>query len=147
MIKLNASYSKKIPAEQDYSSMSFMACVEVELPTGVTISELQSKIHDTFSLVKGSVEDEITGATGQRSSGRERRPQQRSQGRGAGGAGGARATNKQVQYILSLGQEQRLGLPELNQQVAELYGSGNVYDLSKRDASAFVDVLKTAQAA
>lgn len=26
----NASYSKKVPAEQDYSSKAFMACVEVE---------------------------------------------------------------------------------------------------------------------
>ena len=145
MIKLNASYSKKVPAELDYSSKSFMACVEVELPTGATASELQAKIHDTFELVKASVEDEIEGRSGQRSSSRERCPQQCSQGRGAGGD--ARATNKQVQYILSLGKERRLGLPELNRQVAELYGSANVYDLSKRDASAFVDVLKTAQAA
>lgn len=61
MIKLNASYSKKVPAEQEYSSKSFLACIEVELPTGATAKELQAKIHDTFELVKASVEAEITG--------------------------------------------------------------------------------------
>jgi hypothetical protein len=143
VIKLNASYSKKVPAEQEYSSKSFMACVEVELPTGASARELQSKIHDTFALVKQSVEDEINDQTGQRSTGREERPQGRQRREGGRGAD-QRATNKQVQYILSLGQERNLGLPELNRRVADLYEAANVYDLSKRDASAFVDVLKAA---
>lgn len=65
MIKLNASYSKKVPAEQDYSSKSFMACVEVELPAGASSQELQAKIHETFDLVRRSVEDEIGGQTNQ----------------------------------------------------------------------------------
>ena len=63
MIKLNASYSKKVPAEQEYSSKSFLACIEVELPTGATAKELQGKIHDTFELVKQAVEAEIEGNT------------------------------------------------------------------------------------
>ncbi len=37
MIKLNASYSKKVPAQQKYSSESYLACIEVELPTGTGI--------------------------------------------------------------------------------------------------------------
>jgi hypothetical protein len=142
MIKLNASYSKKVPAEQDFSSKSFMACVEVELPAGASAQELQAKIHETFELVKQSVEDEIEGRTTQAPASTPPRQQSSRQPQSRGSD--ERATNKQVQYILSLGQEQRLGLPELNRQVAELYGAGNVYDLSKRDASKFVDVLKAA---
>ncbi len=48
MLKLNASYSKKVPTEEKFSSQSFLASIEVELPHGLTTSELQSKIHDTF---------------------------------------------------------------------------------------------------
>ena len=32
MLKLNASYSKKVPAGEEYSSQSYHASVEVELP-------------------------------------------------------------------------------------------------------------------
>ena len=41
MLKLNASYSKKVPAEEEYSSKSFHASVEVELATGLNSIELQ----------------------------------------------------------------------------------------------------------
>ena len=45
MLKLNASYSKKVPAGEEYSSQSFHASVEVELPDGLTQDQLQSRIH------------------------------------------------------------------------------------------------------
>lgn len=34
MLKLNASYSKKVPAEGEYTSQSYHASIEVELPEG-----------------------------------------------------------------------------------------------------------------
>jgi hypothetical protein len=43
MIKLNASYSKKVPAEQEYSSKSFLACIEVELNANATPQELTAR--------------------------------------------------------------------------------------------------------
>ena len=36
MLKLNASYSKKVPAETEYSSQSYHASIEVEIPDGLT---------------------------------------------------------------------------------------------------------------
>ena len=51
MLKLNASFSKKVPAEQEYSSKSFHASIEVELPDGLTPPQLQGRIHETFELV------------------------------------------------------------------------------------------------
>ena len=53
MLKLNASYSKKVPAETEYSSQSYHASVEVELPDGLTSDQLQERIHATFALVRG----------------------------------------------------------------------------------------------
>ena len=47
MLKLNASYSKKVPAEEEYSSKSFHASVEVELATGLNSIELQHIIHNS----------------------------------------------------------------------------------------------------
>ena len=61
MLKLNASYSKKVPAGEEYSSQSFHASVEVELPDGLTQEQLNAKIHETFDLVRASVEAELNG--------------------------------------------------------------------------------------
>ena len=61
MLKLNASYSKKVPAGEEYSSQSFHASVEVELPDGLTQDQLQARIHETFDLVRNSVEAELHG--------------------------------------------------------------------------------------
>ena len=61
MLKLNASYSKKVPAGEEYSSQSYHASVEVELPDGLSGEALQARIHETFDLVRNSVEAELHG--------------------------------------------------------------------------------------
>ena len=63
MLKLNASYSKKVPADTEYSSQSFHASVEIELPDGLSSEQLNAKIHETFALVRDSVEAELHGNT------------------------------------------------------------------------------------
>ncbi|VGO14102.1 hypothetical protein PDESU_04284 [Pontiella desulfatans] len=144
MTKITGSYSKKLPTEARFSSESVFCSIEKEIGSDATASEIQRAIAETFELVRDSVESELTiGRGAQRPRRREERPHDRrdhDNGRGTD----QRCTNRQVQFILRLGQEQNLGLPELNRKVAELYEAGNVYDLSKRDASAFVDVLKAA---
>lgn len=60
-MKLNASYSKKVPADTEYSSQSYHASVEVELPDGLTPEQLNTRIHETFALVRDSVESELHG--------------------------------------------------------------------------------------
>jgi hypothetical protein len=62
MLKLNASYSKKVPAETEYSSLSYHAQVEVELDGGLSDPKLNEKIHNVFELVRNSVESEIQAA-------------------------------------------------------------------------------------
>ena len=62
MLKLNASFSKKVPAEEEYSSQSYHAAVEVELPDGLTPEQLRGRIHDTFELVRDSVQAELRGS-------------------------------------------------------------------------------------
>ena len=63
MLKLNASFSKKVPAGENFSSQSYHASVEVELPDGLTPEQLNARIHETFALVRDSVESELHGNT------------------------------------------------------------------------------------
>jgi hypothetical protein len=137
MIKLNASYSKKVPADQDYSSKSFLACVEVELPTGASAKELQQKIHETFRLVEESVEAEIAGTVNIGSAEQHQRHQGKSEPY-------IPASNKQVKYILDLGKAKDMTLAALNAEVSRLYQVDSIYNLAKADASRYVDVLKQA---
>jgi len=138
MLKLNASYSKKVPTEEKFSSQSFLASIEVELPHGLTTSELQSKIHDTFDLVKQSVENEITARTTQALPAKQQRQSSRPE------ASQETATNKQIGFILKLGKERQKGLPELNEMAGQLFQAESIYQLTKSDASKLVDQLKMA---
>ena len=63
MLKLNASYSKKVPADGEYTSQSYHASIEVELPDGLSAEQLNGKIHETFEIVRNSVEAELHGNT------------------------------------------------------------------------------------
>ena len=59
MMKLNAAYSKKVPAETEYSSQSYHCQIEVELPDGLAQQQLQEKVHGVFDFVRNSVETEL----------------------------------------------------------------------------------------
>jgi hypothetical protein len=138
MLKLNASYSKKVPGDEQFSSQSFLASIEVELPHGMTSRELQDKIHDTFDLVKTSVENELSARTASAAPVPQSRPE------APAATSAATATNKQIGYILKLGKEHQKGLPELNEMAHSLFKAESIYQLTKRDASALVDQLKMA---
>jgi hypothetical protein len=144
MLKLNASYSKKVPAEEEYSSKSFHASVEVELPTGLNAAELQQKIHDTFELVRSSVEAEIRGSGAPAATSSASSQASAPSSAPATGREPVKATNKQIQYILSLAKQKGQALPLLNQLAGQQFGVASIYELTKRDASQFVDRLKEA---
>ena len=59
MLKLNASFSKKVPAEGEYSSQQYHCQIEVELPDGLNPQQLQEKVHNVFDFVRKSVETEL----------------------------------------------------------------------------------------
>ena len=121
MLKLNASYSKKIPADTEYSSQSFHASVEIELPDGLTSEQLDARIHETFALVRDSVEAELHGNTVRQSSQSMQTPNTQSQqglydtppqnaskpayGKKNGMTSDAPASPKQVKYLLDLARQ------------------------------------------
>ena len=121
MLKLNASYSKKVPADTEYSSQSYHASVEVELPDGLSHEELDARIHETFALVRDSVESELHGNTVQQPSQSAQTSNMQSQpglydnapqnaskpayGKKNGTTSDAPASTKQVKYLLDLARQ------------------------------------------
>ena len=117
MLKLNASYSKKVPAEGEYSSQSYHASIEVELSDGLTADQIQDRIHETFAMVRDSVEAELHGngtANPEGSAPRNQQNQSRqgyrsgasNYGKGKGqNQEDAAASPKQIKYLLDLAVE------------------------------------------
>ena len=135
MLKLNASYSKKVPADGEYTSQSYHASVEVELPDGLSQMELQSRIHETFEMVRNSVEAELHGKT----------PFQQ----GVNGAvntinngqqGTTPASSKQINYLLTLAS--RRGITPA--QIAAQNNVANINQLSKKQCSALIEQWRNA---
>ncbi len=140
MLKLNASYSKKVPAEGEYTSQSYHCSMEVELSDALEPQQIQTKIHDTFALVRDAVEAELHGETkAEQPPLRVVEPQ-----RPVPTAPVGKASNKQIKFILDLAQHRGLGLSEINGRVQKQFRVGSVYELDRKSASALLDDLKAA---
>ncbi len=140
MLKLNAAYSKKVPAEGEYTSQSYHASIEVELPDGLSQEQLNDKIHATFAMVRESVEAEL-GENNVRKGAelpvQENIPQNN---RSAGANNAVPASPKQINYLLSLAS--RRGITP--QQIAAQNNVANVDQLTKRQCSALIEQWKVA---
>ena len=156
MLKLNASYSKKVPAEGDYSSKSYHASIECELPDGLSQEQLKDKIHDTFELVRESVEAELGGVQSNGSSNRQQdgssnRQQNSSSSRPPDGhirypqnkrgadkkQDNTPASTRQLNYLLDLAHSMGMKPKE----IMERAGVDDLSDLTKTDCSKLIDEL------
>jgi hypothetical protein len=122
MLKLNASFSKKVPAEQEYSSQSYHASVEVELPDGLTEFQLRERIHNTFVMVRDSVETELN----ELCNGNTQPPAQIEY-----------ASNKQVKYLLDLARQNKFSIRDL----LKRYDVRDAQQLSRQQCSTLIDVV------
>ena len=135
MLKLNASYSKKVPAEGEYSSQSYHASIEVELPDGLSSEQLNSKIPEPFEMVRNSVESELHGKSPLQSGNNPyaNAPNQPVQG-------STPASPKQINYLLTLAS--RRGITP--QQIAIQNNVADINQLSKKQCSALIEQWKNA---
>ena len=143
MLKLNASYSKKVPAGEEYSSQSFHASVEVELPDGLSGEALQARIHETFDLVRNSVEAELHGNVPRNHEGypvAEERKTAPQGNRAAGRQNDVPASSKQLSYLLDLARQRGV----TPQQIAAQHGVPDVRQLSKRQCSELINSWRAA---
>ena len=139
MLKLNASYSKKVPAEGEYTSQSYHASIEVELPDGLNQNQLQARIHDTFALVKESVEAELHG-NGNRQV-RDPMPQNVPQNVGNPPVQhDVPASPKQLKFMLDLARNKGI----TPAQIAAQYGVATVDQLTRTQCSSIINSWRAA---
>lgn len=140
MIKLNTSFSKKIPVQgQEFSSQSFHASIELELSDSLTPEQIREKIHRTGEFLRRAVDEELEGTapadSGKGASafaGSGQQPQQGSE---------RKASNAQIKFITDLAAERKITLADLNADIHKRFGVENVYDLSAKQASALLDEM------
>ena len=144
MLKLNASYSKKVPAEGEYTSQSYHASIEVELPDGLSQEQLNGKIHETFALVKESVEAELSekipARQGANTPQNTVEPNPQGYGTGVSQSREIPASPKQINYLLTLAS--RRGITP--QQIAVQNNVANINQLSKKQCSALIEQWRNA---
>ena len=144
MLKLNASYAKKVPAEEEYSSQSYHASIEVELPDGLSGEALQERIHATFNLVRNSVEAELHGKNltlqpdnSRQNELRDYSPESSYQ---RANARDIPASPKQISYLLDLARNRGI----TPQQIAAQHGVSDIQQLSKRQCSELINSWRAA---
>ena len=134
------SYSKKIPTEVEFSSQGYHLSLQTEIME-TDPRAIRARLHETFELVKSSVESELAG--GHEPVETPAPVQERVQRRG----NGDKASNKQVKFITDLATRQGLSLADLNADIRRRFGVAGLYDLTRRDASLLLDELNGSKAA
>ena len=143
MLKLNASYSKKVPADTEYSSQSYHASVEVELPDGLTPEQLNARIHETFAMVRDSVEAELHGEGGNAGQMADAQlpvqpaPQQNKSAYGKKPATDSPASPKQIKFLLDLARQNGYTVEQLKAK----FGVSVLEELSRTQCSRAIDQL------
>ena len=144
MLKLNASYAKKVPAEEEYSSQSYHASIEVELPDGLSGEALQERIHATFNLVRNSVEAELHGKNLalQPDNSRQNELPNHAQNNSVQRVNSRDipASPKQISYLLDLARNHGI-TPQL---IAAQHGVADIQQLSKRQCSELINSWRAA---
>ena len=144
MLKLNASFSKKVPVPgQDYSSKGYSAEISIELPDGLNQQQLQERIHNTFALVEASVEAELQTADTVVASPTPTPIKQVSQVPARPRQNTGAISAKQLKYVNDLIRSYKFDPTMFLQQS----GLNSVYELSKAQSSQLIDLIKNSQQA
>ena len=139
MLKAIVSYSKKIPVpDSEYSSQGYSLSLESEIPD-TDPRAIQTRLHDTFELVKSSVEQEL--ANGNGNAHVVKPPETGTQPARRPNGTGEKASNRQIKFLTDLATQRGMSLSDLNADVRKRFGVAGLYDLSRRDASVLLDEL------
>ncbi|MCZ6690201.1 MAG: hypothetical protein O7H41_11395 [Planctomycetota bacterium] len=136
---MHASFSKKIPAEAQYSSKSFHASLEVEVADEIANDgpKLQDRLRALWRDLERAVELQIEESNGNGAPSPERLSSESSPN------GQDRASSKQVNYLMLLARRAKgWGLPELQKYVKTRVGDVGLYEMSKQDASMLIEEFR-----
>ncbi len=163
MLKANVGLSRKI--SRDYQSTGYSVNIEGEILVAPDDPEaVLVRVQELFHLAQEAINQEIDRDQGEDAIGRHdrERPEPKPDGAGNGHtdrsdksssppstpANGSAprpgpdepATNKQAQYLLTMGKRLKLSTPQLEGRIAELIGRRcGVYDLTKKEAGQVLD--------
>ena len=146
MIRINASFTKKVPGEEPYSSDGVHLGVEIEVPDQVLNdpNQFREAVRRLFAQARAEVEEQVTGPrasapiqSGFRSNERTQ-PEPRRNGRDQP------ASKKQLDFLLSLGRRSANLSPA---DILAEAGVDRLSDISKAQASAMIDRLNSRGAA
>ena len=138
LIKLQVSYSKKVPADEQYSSKSFHAALEVKVSDDVARSsgQLEQKLRSLWSDLEKAVENQIASSNGKSVTPAPSTPR-------TNGNNGENASPKQINYLTLLARKAKnWGLADLDAHVKTRFGNGGVYEMSKSDASMLIEEFR-----
>jgi hypothetical protein len=130
MLKAIVSYAKKLPVPgAEYSSQGFSLSLETEI-SDRDPAMIQARIHETFELVKNSVESELVKQSSSATPPASMKP-----------AAPEKASNKQIKYLTDLAQQKNISLADLNATIRKQCGVTGLYDLSRKQCSDLLDEL------
>lgn len=165
MLKINISFSKKIPGPEQYSSLSFHGSMERELSDGLSGQQIQEAFAKSYALLETTVENEIVRYCGseqvppqaapapeppprpaprpQQPQGQQRRGnyQQRPQGQGA-----SMITESQLKFLNRLAAERGFTQQQIRAEISQRFHIERMEQLSKQEASHFIEELSQRRA-
>jgi len=135
----NVSFSKKIPVEgEQFSSQGYSLTLQTEIGENEPAA-IQTRLHETFELVKSQVEHELANGNGKP----KEVPYDRQRDSGVTSPNSAaKASNRQIKYIIDLWTQGGGQISELNALIHREYAVEGLYELDKRQASSLLDQLK-----
>ena len=128
MSKITISFTGTSPT----AGQQVQVTVERDIQPDLSDTERAELVKRELAVLQQAVQGEIAGQAPQASY---------SGGQSAGSGSGPQASTKQVNYLIALSKRLGIALDELNSQASTNYGAANIYDLTKRDASKFIDQL------
>lgn len=156
MLKVNVGLSRKL--SHDFNSTGFSVNIEGEVCVPLDQPErVIEKIREYYDLAEETLRDQVDrhkSDTAIASRDEEpRKPRRMTYDRnparnGANGNGTGQGTDsastKQINYLLEIGRRQQFTTTQLESEVATILGRPvGLYELTKRDAGAVIDALKT----
>ena len=161
MLRVNVGRSRKL--SKDYNSTGFSVNLDGEVSAPTSDAEaVLVQVRELFDLAEEALDQQVGRAQGdtaiaerdaesstpstERANGQTRPESNGHSARTSAENGNGRAddiaTNKQINYLLSIGKRQRLSTIQLEQKINEVLGRAiGLYDLTKRDAAQVIDEL------
>jgi hypothetical protein len=133
----NVTFSKKVPAESQFSSQGYSLSLQCEIPESDPAA-IRDRLSQTFALVKSQVEHELANGNGKQTGpadpGANSVPMPPSRS-------GTKASNKQIKFLTDLATQRGISLADLNADIRKRFGVDGLYDLDRKQASALLDEM------